>query len=424
MAARHKIDRAFLRALKPKEKNEEFSDQELRGFGVRLSPAGRITYLIRWVKPDRRQGRRVIGSFPELNPSEARELAREELRNVNKIGDTSAEVFARKHRLDEVAKIIQTGQTLADYLDGSYRKQTTIKFKSAEKTINCIKSVFKAFLDQKLAEITTEQIKDWRYARLKRGIKASSLEREVNALKGLFSRAVVDQLITDNPVKGLERLNIVQEGRVRWLSREEERRLRLALDQRQERDRLGRESGNKWRLERKVELLPDMRNLTYTDHVKPMVLLSINTGVRQGELLSLEWPMVDLERRQLTVSAANSKSSKVRHIPLNDEAYSALNGWKKQTNKSQGYVFEGQEGLPMTSLKTAWKKLLIDAEITNFTWHDMRHHFASWLVMGGVDLNTVRELLGHSDIKMTLRYAHLEPEHKAAAVAKLNRAVV
>ena len=73
----------------------------------------------------------------------------------------------------------------------------------------------------------------------------------------------------------------------------------------------------------------------------------------------------------------------------------------------------------MFSLKTAWQKVAKAAKLHAFTFHDLRHTFASKLVQAGVDLNTVRELLGHADIKMTLRYAHLAPEHKAAAVAKL-----
>ena len=82
-------------------------------------------------------------------------------------------------------------------------------------------------------------------------------------------------------------------------------------------------------------------------------------------------------------------------------------------------VFPGTKGKRIVDVKTAWAKLLRQAGIESFRWHDMRHDFASRLVMAGVDLNTVRELLGHADLKMTLRYAHLAPEHKANAVEKL-----
>lgn len=90
----------------------------------------------------------------------------------------------------------------------------------------------------------------------------------------------------------------------------------------------------------------------------------------------------------------------------------------QQSNRNN-LVFPNKEGGRFNHIKRSWGNLLVEAGIQNFRFHDLRHHFASKLVMAGVDLNTVRELLRHADIQMTLRYAHLVPEHKARAVERL-----
>jgi integrase len=149
-----------------------------------------------------------------------------------------------------------------------------------------------------------------------------------------------------------------------------------------------------------------------------MILLSINTGLRRGELFSLKWENINLEQSMLTIEGTYAKSGKTRHIPLNTEAVHVLKSWRQQTNGND-LVFPSKNDEPFNTVKKAWAGILKAAEIKKFRWHDLRHHFASRLVMADVDLNTVRELLGHSEMTMTLRYAHLAPEHKANAVEKL-----
>ena len=225
-------------------------------------------------------------------------------------------------------------------------------------------------------------------------------------------------MLAANPVRPMKRRVEDERAVVRYLSGDEERRLRHALEERDGQRRRARSSANEWRLERGYDQRSAHRE--YTDHLSPVVLLALNTGLRRGELLQLRWEDVSLTTRILTVRGTHAKSGQTRHVPLNSEAVETLQRWAAQLPSAVGFIFPGSSSQqPVGDIKNAWAGLLRRASITKFRFHDLRHTFASKLVMAGVDLNTVRELLGHADLTMTLRYAHLAPEHKAAAVEKL-----
>lgn len=339
---------------------------------------------------------------------------------MDKIGDTTAEVLDRRRRKVEAEKIIGT-PTLSKFIEDRYSGWMEANTRRGTAQVERIQRAFADLLDKPLAEFNAWIIEKWRAARLKSGKTPATANRDIAALRGLFSRALEWGVISEHPLAKVKALR-EPSGVVRWLSDAEELRLRAALDAREERERAGRDSANKWRAERDYQLLPDLRKVSFTDYLKPAVLVSMNTGLRQGELLRLEWKNVDLDRAQLTVTDETAKSGKQRHVPLNAEALSTLKAWSEQSRGE--IVFEGDTGGVRSGPKTAWASLLKVAKITDFRWHDMRHSFASRLVMAGVDLNVVRELLGHADLTMTLRYAHLAPEHKAAAVEKLNRMAI
>ena len=121
-----------------------------------------------------------------------------------------------------------------------------------------------------------------------------------------------------------------------------------------------------------MDLLPGLTH--FGDHLTPAVLLSMNTGLRRGEVLKLRWACVDFERRLLTVEGRNAKNRQTRHVPLNEEAMSALRRWREQSG-SGTRLFD-----VATGFRTAWEKLLKRATITRFRWHDLRHSSGSQII--------------------------------------------
>tara|TARA_R110001592_G_scaffold250113_1_gene512678 strand:- start:2161 stop:2991 length:831 start_codon:yes stop_codon:yes gene_type:complete len=261
-----------------------------------------------------------------------------------------------------------------------------------------------------------------RNRRIKDGKSSGTVNRDVAALQAVFSRAIASGLIEKNPCDQIKGLKEDKGSKPRYLKPDEVKRLYKALDEREEKRRADRDSHNEWLRERRKPEMIDLRAASFTDFLKPIVMLALNTGMRRGELFNLEWSDCDLESTSpvLTVRGAGAKSGKTRHIPLNKKAKNLLLKWRAQS-ASDGLVFVS----PKTSgrfdnITKSWKALMTDAKLEDFRFHDTRHHFASMLVQQGADLNVVRELLGHADLTLTLRYAHLAPKNAAAAVALLD----
>jgi len=404
---REQLTNRLVDGLKPRDNAYNVCDEEVRGFVVRVEPTGRKYYYARYRVAGGRQTQKKIEDAAIMPASEARNKARNLINEAHQGTDPH-----EKERKKAV-------ETIGAFIDKAYNKELARK-RTGNQTYDRLVACFRdGFWARRLDDPDLRNdLDDWRTDRLKAEVSPSTINRDMAALRAALSHAVERGLIDKHPLARLRPLKLDKAPKIRFLDQAEEKRLLNALEAREHRLRSERDRYNEWLLERHMQPLPNLRLVDYADYLKPMVLLSLYTGMRRGEIFSLEWVDVDFERAMLTVRGTVAKSGNTRHIPLNAAAIDILRSWRKQTTGS-GLVFPSQTGGRFDNVCSSWERLLKDAEITGFRWHDMRHHFASKLVMAGVDLNTVRELLGHADIKMTLRYAHLAPEHKAAAVARL-----
>ena len=145
------------------------------------------------------------------------------------------------------------------------------------------------------------------------------------------------------------------------------------------------------------------------------MITAIHTGMRRGEIFNLRWKEVDLVNRVITVM--DSKNREPRRIPMNKiltDLFAEIS-----INAQSDLAFPGKDGKKLKSIRGPWERASKNSGIDDLHFHDLRHTFAARLVRSGVHSVTVKELLGHKSIEMTLRYSHLSQEHKQKAVEKL-----
>jgi len=410
-----KLTARALKSIEPTAKAFEVVDTELKGFLLRVQPTGRMTFYYSYRSDAGTRKRIKIGVLgSELTLQQARDTATQHAANVVAGND----IQASKQKTKQAA-VDAKSKTLETFLLEHYQPWALTNLKSGQSTINQIQYSFPALLKQPMSHITVRYIESWRTERTKSGRKPSTINRCVSALRAVLTKATDWEVIDEHPLRKLKALHVDSAPKVRYLSEAEEARLLEALEQRDKELKDARARGNDHRRKRGYELLPDINHLSYGDRMTPLVTLSLKTGMRRGELFDLEWNNIDFGQNVITVTGETAKSKKTRHIPLSPIALAAINSWKQQRPNPTGRIFPADNGGRLDNVNTAWANILKAAKIDGFRWHDMRHDFASTLVMKGVPLNTVRELCGHSDLNTTLRYAHLAPDHKSDAIALL-----
>lgn len=148
-------------------------------------------------------------------------------------------------------------------------------------------------------------------------------------------------------------------------------------------------------------------------YLKPLPVLALNTGMRKGEMLNLKWEDVDFNRRVIQV--AQTKNDQPREVPITDWLYEILWEWR-QKRLAFRYVFSDINDKPIKSFRTAWEAVLKKAGIKDFRFHDLRHTFASYMRMAGMDIMSIKEIGGWKTLDMVDRYSHISTERKRAEI--------
>ncbi len=231
-------------------------------------------------------------------------------------------------------------------------------------------------------------IEQYQTGRIQKGNKPATVNRFIATLKHMFTKAVDWNMVEDEALKRIRRVKLLAENnrRLRYLSKEECQALINSCDK----------------------------------HLKPIVITALNTGMRKGEILSLKWDNADLKHGFILLDI--TKNGDRRKIPINETLKTALQGIMRRLDIPHVF-YDTVTGKPYQNVKRSFNSACRRAGIRDFRFHDLRHCFASHLVMAGVDITTVKELLGHKTLTMTLRYAHLAPSHKVKAVDILDNAI-
>jgi integrase len=281
-----------------------------------------------------------------------------------------------------------------EYLETRYLKWSELHKKSWRDDVYHAATLKRFFGDLHFNQITPELLDRFMAERIKTPTKSgrdrspTSVNRELELISSIFSRAILDGVVESNPCKKVKKFAEDNE-RTRYLSPDEETRLLAQL-------------------------------VGEREHLRSIVLMAIHTGMRRNEILSLRWSEVDLERGVIHV--IKTKSRRNRALPINEVVHRELAALQEQTDGAGGWVFRSTKtGSKFVDIKKGFTAACKASGISGLRFHDLRHTTGTRLGDDGTSTTTIAEILGHSDLRMTKRYTHATDPNKREAVERLAR---
>ena len=346
----------------PKHGNRILYDTQILGFGVRITAAGAVSFILNY-HVHGRERRFTIGKHPEWSAIAARNRALELRRKVNEGIDPLEE-----------REQDRTQPTMND-LCVEYLEHHALVHKRPH-SVRDDRQMIAGVITPKMGALRVSAVSRQGVEKLHASLKATPYlaNRVLALLSKMFSLAIEWQWVSSNPAQGILRFH--EDRRERWLQPGE--------------------------LQRFIEALNAYQNQNVADAFRLLLL----TGSRKSEVLTAEWPMFDLQQGLWTKPSSHTKEKQIEHIPLSAAALELLTRMKGQSDGT-GFLFPGMNGQARTTLRMAWSEICKAAGITDTRVHDLRHSYASYLVSHGVSLHVVGKLLGHSQAQTTQRYAHV-----------------
>jgi integrase len=251
-----------------------------------------------------------------------------------------------------------------------------------------ISTLIHYFGKRRISELRGQDAEGFKVERSKVA-KPATVNRELGNLKHLMKKSVEWGFRGENPFHGVKLLHVP--GRQeRILTAEEEGKLLAACE--------------------KIR----------ASYLRPICVLALHSGMRKGEILSLNWSQVDIANRTIHIVEGKTEQSR-RYIPMNNTLYELFTGLRRKRGAQLVFPSPRNPGQRILDHKVGFAKAVRLAGIPHIRFHDLRHSFASRLVKAGADLVTIQKLLGHTKITTTARYAHSLFDDKMAAVMRLDK---